>query len=412
MRKKDRGKPGWGSKIALGAAAVCLLSVPAVFLNTIYGYLPLLMLALLGGASALYSRMLCGGLAVGQSAGQGSCQRGETLPFSLEVDNRSRLVCTRAEARFFLSDLFGNPASERIGVFTLAPREKQKMVFDISFDHLGAYEAGLKELRVCGLFGLFMKALPRPAVYQVNVTPNLYPIERLRCTDTVQAESERSLIRSSAESMDYFGVREYAPGDPIKTIHWKLSAHSSCYLTKQMESYGSNGLSVILDFAAPLYESQTRMDVFDCLVETGVSLCHYARGNGLDDELLFVSRHGERRRYVPSDFSDLSQLMGELPFLSDRPGNIGAEQMLWDEVRSLYSQANLALCTASITQGLLQQLINARSRRKNPMLFFVLPDTVYDAERLERLAPLSVLEGAGIPYRVLSHARELGKEGG
>ena len=70
-------------------------------------------------------------------------------------------------------------------------------------------------------------------------------------------------------------------------------------MTKQMESYGTSGISVVLNFISPAYSPETLMSIFDCLVETGLSVCSYAKKNGMDYEILYYDRNEQKRRYNP-----------------------------------------------------------------------------------------------------------------
>ena len=86
---------------------------------------------------------------------------------------------------------------------------------------------------------------------------------------------------------------------------------------------------------------------------------------------------------------------------------VGARELLRAEGRSLYGQANLAVCTARLTEELVQVLLELRGRGRFPLLFFVLPGALDEEARRAALRPRSLLEAAGIPCYVLPDAGAL-----
>lgn len=387
-------------------ALLALSAVPAVYLNSLFGYLAFLTLGFAGLLSLGYAALLRRALVLEGLDTAAACLRGESAELRLGVRSRAPLLCPRVEAVFSLTDPLGE-AGERTAVsFPLAPREGRTFPLTVRFDHVGVCRAGVEELRVFGLFGLFSLPLRGEASCRVEVAPRVHPLGGLPLSDAARTERQRAQVRTSAESLDYAGVREYAFGDPIKTIHWKLSAHAAGYLTKQMESYGSSGVSVLLDMESPPYPAGTLLEVCDCLTEAAVSLCAAAREAGMEYELLAYDRRGEAVRWTPGDLTSFSETVGQLPPISTA-GGPGAPELLRAEGRSLYGQANLAVCTARLTEELVQVLLELRGRGRFPLLFFVLPGALDEEARRAALRPRSLLEAAGIPCYVLPDAGAL-----
>ena len=111
-------------------------------------------------------------------------------------------------------------------------------------------------------------------------------------------------------------------------------------------------------------------------------------------------------RWTPGDLSSFAQTVGMLPPLSTG-GGPNALNLLRAEGRSLYGQANLAVCTARLTRELVQLLLELKLRGRFPLLFFVLPSMVDDDARRTALRPRALLEEAGIPCYVLRSANDL-----
>lgn len=395
-------------KILFCILAVCITSVPAVFVNNIYGYLA--GIAVIMGAlfSFGYLQILKRTLVYEEMSDLSNCQRGTEVEFTVKVQNRFFLIYPRMELDFYISDLFGGDDSITKSVITLAPREVREFRFMVKFDHIGTYSTGLKKIRIHDLLGLFSYELKNPREYQVNVAPRIFDITELRISNTTLTESQKMMIPTVIDGTDYAGVREYVWGDPIKTIHWKLSARTETYMTKQFESYGVAGISIILDFQSPEYEAEVMMSLFDSVVETALSVAEYAKENGMEYEILYINRKGERKKANTGKDIDYIELIRDMPKISSEPRNETGENLLREEAGSLYSQGNIAFCTADLKEETVNLLTEIRNQRKNPMLFAVIPEHMRDEEKEEYLKPLRILDRNNITYSILSSARELG----
>lgn len=105
---------------------------------------------------------------------------------------------------------------------------------------------------------------------------------------------------------------------------------------------------------------------------------------------------------------DYVQLIRDMPKISAQKGDVTGLDLLREECSSLYSQGNIAFCTASLSSDLTDVLLKIRSRRKNPMLFAMLPEYMKDEEKEDYLKPLSALDQTNLSYYILSSAKELG----
>lgn len=391
------------------AAALAVLIVPAVFVNSLFGYLPVILAVLMTGASYGYLLLLKRALFYEELSDLSNCQRGTNIDFTVRLKNKSPLIFTRLKPSFYISDLFGEDDTVTEEIITLTPFEERNFQFSVRFDHIGSYSAGLKKIQIFDLLGLFSYTIENKNDYQVNVKPKIFDVASLKISNTALTESEKMIVPTVIDGSDYAGVREYVWGDPIKTIHWKLSARTETYMTKQFESYGTVGLSIILDFYSPKYDSETLMSIFDSIVETGLSVADYAKETGLEYELVYNSRHGERKKFSAGYITDLMELIGDMPQITvAEEGEQKALKLLREEGNARYSHGNIAFCSANITEEMTNVLLELKNRKKNPILFAIVPDSLRDEERDKFLRPLRILDNARIAFYILSSAEELG----
>lgn len=387
--------------------AVLLLSAaPAVLVNTLLGYGPVILVLLCGILSFAWLCLLRNKLEFDVNTEVQSCVRGEDSQFQVYVKNAGRLPATGVNAVFFTSDPDGLDEQTTELRLTLSPREERSFGFSAKFPHIGNYRAGIRRMELSDIFGMFRAVRSEEKSYSVEVLPQVAQISSLPVTASVQTESARMSVQSLLNGSDYTGVREYAFGDPIKSIHWKLSAHAGGLMTKQMESYSNTGMSVVLNLQIPVSDGAVRMDEFDAVIEAGVAAGNYAAEQGMDYDLLFYRQDGDVVRSVPSSFRALHGVVEEMR-LSEPNREQDIVRLLRENCQGVYSQANLVVCSCVLTKELAEMLVRLKQGGRTPILFLILSRELDEKERQDRMAQLRRLEYANIACRVLASAKEL-----
>ena len=393
-------------KIAIFVIVLALSLTPAVLVNSLVGYAPVLIVLLCGIFCLVWILILKKTLIIQVATESLSCMRGEESPFRVLVENKGILPAAGIRIEFFISGEDGEDERTRTLVLSLSPREKREFGFDAGFVHIGAYKAGTKEIEVSDPLGLFKAVKEDENSYHLEILPQVVTAENLPISSNVQTESTKTRLQSPINGSEYTSVREYAFGDPIKTIHWKLSAHAGTLMTKQMESYSNTGVSVLLDLSVPDSDGEERLDEFDAVIEAGVAAGYYAARNGLDYDLMFFRKDKSVGRYVPASFLALNGIVREFRISSPEP-ETAATGLLERCARSAYSQANIVVCTTHADHALVVAMANAKQNGHIPVLFLILSSRLTERERDNRMSVIRQLQYYSIECRVLSSAREL-----
>lgn len=401
-----KGKRALGCVVLLAVA-----SLPAIFLNNVFGYLPALMLAFLLLFSYVYIRLQKKALSFEEHSDFSDCKRGTDSKFSVRIKNRSLLMFPRLEVLFSVSDIFGDQSDLSSASVVLGPFEDRIFHFEICFKHIGVYDVGLKRLVIHDLLGLFHIAMEKGNICQICVAPRIFDFGKIEISNQAAAETKKMLVPNALDGMDYMGVRDYVWGDPIKRIHWKLSARSDNYVTRQFESYNNTGISVIMDFCIPSDDREISLELYDRIVETALSVEAYAIKNGIESDVLYLDKKEKKCTYMTIHSDDVSGLVPKLPRPKKEPGRYSVLDLLLDEASAAYAQGNLALCTSDITDRMARTLAEVKMHRRKPMLFAILPASLGAEEENELLKPLQILEHANIPYYVLRGEDGLWKGG-
>lgn len=394
---------------------VLLLAVPAVLLADPISYVPLVATALLTLVSFVYLQILRRSLSVDVSQMSESCERGESSPLAVTLANSFALPFPRIEIDFFVTDLFGENDDVRTFSSALGGRETRTVNFDVTFAHLGTYYAGVSRVVVHDLLGLFSSTRVHGARRPVVVRPRHVDMGDADATRALPDEKRSSLRPVAADDVDYASVREYRYGDPLKTVHWNLSARSAdgTLYTRLFEAYVNPTLAVIIDPYAPDWGGDDLMCLFDGIVEVAVALSEQARIGGVEAEVLFFDRDGElaRMRLVSAeDADDLVSRMMRITPASEVEGQIGSvEDLVRSSVLRNHGFGNVALVSSRTDAGALSALSEAVRRRRNALAFLAVPRLLEGRERDSFVAPLRGFADSGGAY-YLVESNELSTE--
>lgn len=393
-------------KLILYAVVLLLSLVPAIFVNSIGGYLPFFILLLCGILSLVQLLLVKGQVRYGVSSGQDLLLRGDAVPFGIELRNRSFLPVVHMRAEFYIAGKSGMDLHEYPLQITLPPRQKKQVSLRADFPHIGSYEAGFRRLVIHDLFDNFQAIATAKERRPLDIHPNIYRMESLPVSTSSEVENSRATSASPISGMEYSGVREYAYGDPMKRIQWKLSAHSGSMMTKLMESYTNTGLTIMMDFRVDeAIHEKSRLTMLDGIVEMAASVGQYALQGGIDYILMYTDRDAGAKQCTPSSFHELRQWLPDFRLLP--PGSKPASDFIEESSRGLNQQSNLVYCTGWLSDSAVTALTRIRMAGKNVIVYYLVPEDLYDQERQEFLAPVRKLQRAQIACIVGSRAEEM-----
>ena len=418
-RKKHAEKAKKAMSAAMSIAVRVLLCVlafaaclaPALFVNNVIGYLPLLAAVLLVVVSFAYLQVLKRSFSYSEDSLAGSCERGSEIDFVLKFKNNSPLVFLRFEPYIYISDLFGDTDTVTPVSLTMMPFEEREFRFQAKFDHIGTYSAGVQKIVISDLLGLFTHTVKNDKRHYVEVLPRLFSAENVPLSSEATSDSKKPRQAIAVDDMDYAGVRNYVWGDPIKTIHWKLSSRnpSGEYLTRLFEAFTNPGVAIILDTSSPEYDGESMMFVFDGVVEAALSVNEFANSQGVDSIIEFKSKYGEETKMRLLNYREFPELTNMLPRITPGDGSDILE-ILRKEGSQIHGQDNIVVCSAQANEEVLNLLVAFKMRKRNPVFLMTVPPAL-DTEEVKKLAePLRRLDEAGIPRFVIRSASDLGTE--
>ncbi len=108
----------------------------------------------------------------------------------------------------------------------------------------------------------------------LNVTPRVFKLRRLALRpQRTLAHAGPFPARRGGPGIEFYGVREYQPGDPLRWAEWRAAArHPDRFYTKEFEQERTADIMLILDIRESAYDSADKAMLFEHAVQAAASL--------------------------------------------------------------------------------------------------------------------------------------------
>ena len=408
-RRRKRAKLRTVGALVTYFVVVALLAALPMFVNTAIGYVPVIAALALFAVDLAYLFAIRRSITFSEVKLASECVRGEELPFALGVENRSFLPAPRVQAHFQLSDIFGGVGREQTRVLTLPPHATRTFDLGIVFPHIGVVRVGIRSIDVYDPLGVFSFTVYNGQLANVAIGPRVVSLSNLEISDQSLRESDKNIKTYISDGMDYAGIREYQWGDPMKSIHWKLSSKTEDdYLTRLYETPTTPGIALFMDLECPSEDPEALMYAFDAVVESALSIELFASSSGYNSELLFVDSSGAYQRIEGPLGTRYGTLMARIPIIRTGGGK-ALMGLLRAEARSTTRQNNLIVVTPNVGDELVSVLGTLRSPTCAPLLVAVCTGQAGETSGMgeEQKAQLRKLDASGVPYIVVRSAADL-----
>ena len=156
-------------------------------------------------------------------------EKGEEGTLRIRVENTSALPVCLLGVRLRLTNLLTGQTAVQHYRLTARPKRTGVSEYRISSAHCGRIQLTAERCRLYDPFGIIGIRLGEPAVAAMTVQPkgfvqSVYVSPDANCPD----DSENyAPDRTGYDLAEVYALREYAPGDSLRQMHWKLSSKFS-----------------------------------------------------------------------------------------------------------------------------------------------------------------------------------------
>lgn len=240
--------------------------------------------------------------------------------------------------------------------------------WQVNARHVGSYPLEVREATLTDCFGLLKARCRCGAPGSLTVLPRSFAIEQLSFSQSEEAQA--ALKRATEDLSMPDDIRAWQPGDPMKRVHWKLSARRRELLVRRYESPMPRDTLILTDCAemprgqAPERAAQLR----DALCETVVAVADLQLRAGSP---VRVPLYGEK----PTEFSAeraqslllLQELLAAQSFRTDEP----FARVLSQELRRVRRSGAVVIVSPRLDPALTDLALSFRRMGPNVRYYLV-----------------------------------------
>ena len=258
----------------LTASGLILLavSIGAWILGYVVAGRPLFLLSY-GGVTMLVISWLIGRrpLPLEGSRATGRTRRKEGETISMEV----ALTAQRKLSTFILEErvppLLGQNA--RIPVASLEPGESVDHAYRLTCWRRGVYNLGPLVARWGDPFGFTEREAILAEPFEFLVHPSTEHVQDRPLTRLWEDPPIRPPVSKPWPSgMEFYGMREYSPGDDLRRIVWRAYARTGKILVRESEQGITDKMTIVLDSSRRNHSAGVISDSFEAGIKTAASL--------------------------------------------------------------------------------------------------------------------------------------------
>jgi len=209
----------------------------------------------------------------------------------------------------------------------------------------GKYDIGPCTVYFLDFFGLFFFKRDLPDIAPVYVYPRMFPIAKF--PQLVRGTAPWFGIgatQSSGDGDEFFGIREYKPGDPVKSIHWISTARKNKFIVKEFQRQNFYRATVIFNLAAGSNIGEGNETVAEYIVKITASVVRYLLDHDISVELI---AHTGEIVYIPSNKGreHLDEILKVLT-IAQPESNVGIGEIFEEFMRFIPEDSNLIVVMA------------------------------------------------------------------
>jgi uncharacterized protein (DUF58 family) len=332
----------------------------------------------------------------------------EPLRVTLEVTNRGRFPRFLLDVKDTLPQFVESEDRHDFVVPTLWPAERVSLTYSARPRKRGVYSWDPLQVSASDPFGIYQRFVPFEARCEAVVYPRPIDLSGSLGQAGVEARgiSTGERARGSESGLDFYGIRDYQPGDELRRIHWPATAHHGQLTVIEFDRGASENVAVVLD-AKEGTDYGTGLDTtLEVGVRAAASLIHWALASEGAGFLAVCDAEGPRWVAVERIHREFEAL--EVLARVQAEGTMPASALLeWGSLH-LQPDANVVLITASPDEDL-PAAVEALQRRYLKVAVLLIDAHSYDAKAPPATHLEQRLEAAGaavIPLRRGSDLRQ------
>jgi len=297
--------------------------------------------------------------------------KGEKNQYILNIDSGFKLGFCTVRCKF-VAEQFAIDTEASDKFINIRPLKGPHLLpVDFTAKYRGFYQMGLKQLEAVDFLGLFCLKRKMRTDFEIVAYPRVTELEHMGFAMHLLSKAPANLSIAQEDYADYTDVRPYAPSDPIKKVHWKLTAKRGEWIVKNYQSSVLNSMAILVDSEKRplLYQNSIKLE--DTMMEYAVAIARFCLRQQMPVDLLFGKSVRESGKHI-GDFEAIYNVLANQNFTNE---NFNVLDALNGYLNDTSNNVNIVILTAVLNMQLYERILNAVRFGHYIAVMYVVPDS-------------------------------------
>lgn len=337
------------SGLFLGLLTASLMYGDPFAFMTLYALIIMPVISLIFAAITLY------GVEIVQRVEGATVVKGEPNQYFITIHNGLRIGFGTLRCLFKTGNFAIETTASDIQINIRPFMKPYHFPVDFTIKYRGAYRLGLETLEILDFLGLFRLRRKLPTKFEVVAYPRITDLEHMQLAVHLLSKAPANLALAQEDYADYTDVRPYEPSDPIKKIHWKLTAKRGEWIVKNYQSSVLNSIAILLDANKRDLPNKDVIVLEDLMMEYAVAVLRYCLRQQMPAEFLFGRNIKKLGRHI-GDFEGMYSLIANLNFINE---DFSVNDALRGYLNETSRNVNVVILTSTLDMLLYEQVLSA-----------------------------------------------------
>ncbi|MFW5867284.1 MAG: DUF58 domain-containing protein [Armatimonadota bacterium] len=288
----------------------------------------------------------------------GSSVAGADLRPRVEVESSGSVTVGSATVELAAENLTvpGVVARRRTLLPPLPPGSGVDIEVDLRPPIRGRYRVGPAAIVDSDPLGMFESRSEHGEAVEVVVFPRTYDVPRVGSWETAFGRYSSRGEQARRDRGEFRGIREHTPGDDLRHVHWKVSAHVGELAVKDYEPLRHDVISIHLDLTGDNHHGEGTASTLETAISAAASLARGGLAEQRSVSLLGdglppgVGRPGSGQAHMHRIMVSLAEV---------QPSEGRFAETLMGQLRAVPRGASVFVITTAVEDGLVRALSGA-----------------------------------------------------
>lgn len=227
----------------------------------------------------------------------GSAQEGKQATFAANIQVDGRLwVTQRVIAEFKVKNrMFGTQETRKISIMIDDQSKKYERPFEIK--HCGQTEFETEKIMLQDVFRIFRVQIEAAPKCSCICYPRRIQMQVNTSAKTIGTPKTEGVMQNKKghDPSEMYDIRDYVPGDDVRSIHWKLSSKSEELILREPSDPSHYRVAVMADYGLEnwdIADRETREKEWNTVIAAGAAICRELVAKGERFCMIFPAAEG------------------------------------------------------------------------------------------------------------------------